>query len=192
MNSIILLLQQVDPLLYEKKYRTLIEKSLANSRLLPSEVNVSTVGNTDSGTTYRVFPANSYLSNYAIWELDVNYFRYPKAFLMNFPTDLSAVFVPIIDPMNLGYPADKNHFLMLAEGQMLQLKGTLDSLQKSINKPIMVICIRDAVNGLDTNELLDDDLLAKFDLVDFYVDDAISFIRKIQSVLGIKDNPSTD
>lgn len=81
---------------------------------------------------------------------------------------------------------------MMADGQDLQLRGTLDSIQKSISAPIIIICIKDAVNGLDTYDLVDDDLLEKFNLVEFHVDDELSFIGNIQSVLGIKDNRSTD
>jgi|GEM_PF-4149519 len=106
--------------------------------------------------------------------------------------DFSAVFVPIIDPMNLGYPSANDHFLMMADGQDLQLRGTLDSIQKSISAPIVIICIRDAVNGLDIFDLVDDDLREKFNLVEFHVDDERSFIRDIQAVLGVQDKPSSE
>lgn len=193
MSGKILLLQQADSLLYEEKYRNIMERALAKSSLLPNEVKIFTVDGANRGTTYRVFPSNSDLPNYTIWELDVTYVRYPRDFLQNFPTDFSAVFVPILDPMSRsGYPLDKDHSIMMADGQDLQLRGTLDSIQKSISAPIIIICIKDAVNGLDTYDLVDDDLLEKFNLVEFHVDDELSFIGNIQSVLGIKDNRSTD
>jgi len=186
MSKTILLLQQVDSLLTEAKNRDLLLQTLTDSHssVAPTVVNLPTVGNPAREIKCLVFTANTDLPTFRICELSVNDFRH----LEDIPINLSAILVPIVDPMNRGYLAEKSHFLSMAYAQRLNLNVTIAWLKEHIKKPIIIICIRNGLNGLEANELLDANLLYEFELVDFYIEDIRSFILKIRSVLsGVTD-----
>ena len=180
MKPAILLLQQVYSLLAEAKHRELLLQTLTKSSVSPTVVNLPTVGNPIGEINCLEFTASADFPSFNILELGVNNFRH----IEDIPIDISAILVPINDPATRGYSAEKHHFLKLAYAQRLHLWAVLSWLKKHIHKPIIIICIRNGLNGLDANELLDPDLVAQFEVIDFYVDDSFSFIRSLQSLLG--------
>src|SRR5258707_15265635 len=101
MNDVILMLQQVDSLLAETKYRKLLLQALTNSSVLPTAVNLPLVSEPPYKINCLIYAAHTDFPNFDIWELNTNNFRH----IWDIPINLSAIFIPIVDPMHTGYSA---------------------------------------------------------------------------------------